>query len=97
MAQFSCRRPQVVAGDNLGAIKLPTGQLGSRETAKRVGAGHPLNPRQIERVLGLLVPSSQRSGLKPASHGAIEFRWLDQQSVIHGAHPITGAYRWWPQ
>lgn len=45
---------------------------------------------------GLMVPSSQRTGLKPTSHGALEFRWLGQQSVIHGAHPITGAYHWLP-
>lgn len=42
------------------------------------------------------MPTSQRTGLKPASHGDLEFRWLGQQSVIHGAHPITGSYRWWP-
>jgi hypothetical protein len=36
MAHFSCRRPQVVAGDNLGAL---TGQLGCRESAKGVDAG----------------------------------------------------------
>ncbi|MFN7632886.1 MAG: hypothetical protein ACK5R2_16615, partial [Cyanobacteriota bacterium] len=39
MDPFSCRRPQVVAGDNLGAIKIPTGQLGCRESAKGVDAG----------------------------------------------------------
>jgi hypothetical protein len=39
VAHFSCRRPQVVAGDNLGAL---TGQLGCRESAKGVDAGHPL-------------------------------------------------------
>ena len=38
MAHFSCRRPQVVAGDNLGAL---TGQLGCRESAKGVDAGQP--------------------------------------------------------
>ena len=37
MAHYSCRRPQVVAGDNLGAL---TGQLGCRESAKGVDAGH---------------------------------------------------------
>ena len=37
--QFSCRRPQVVAGDNLGALRPLTGQLGCRETAKGVDAG----------------------------------------------------------
>jgi type I restriction enzyme R subunit len=37
VAQFSCRRPQVVASDNLGAL---TGQLGCRESAKGVDAGH---------------------------------------------------------
>ena len=37
MAHFSCRRPQVVAGDNLGAL---TGQLDCRESAKGVDAGH---------------------------------------------------------
>jgi len=36
VAHFSCRRPQVVAGDNLGAL---TGQLGCRESAKGVDAG----------------------------------------------------------
>ena len=52
--------------------------------------------RPGRRQTGLIVPSSQRTGLKPASHGDLEFRWLGQQSVIHGAHPITGRYRWWP-
>jgi hypothetical protein len=52
--------------------------------------------RPGRRQIGLIVPISQRTGLKPASHGALEFRWLGQQSVIHGAHPITGSYRWWP-
>ena len=36
VAHYSCRRPQVVAGDNLGAL---TGQLGCRESAKGVDAG----------------------------------------------------------
>jgi hypothetical protein len=44
---FSCRRPQVVAGDNLGAIKIPTGQLGCRESAKGVDAG-----QAVARQLG---------------------------------------------
>jgi hypothetical protein len=40
VAHFSCRRPQVVADDNLGDF---TGQLGCRESAKGVDAGqaHP--------------------------------------------------------
>jgi len=38
MAQFSCRRPQVDAGNNLRAL---TGQLGCRETAKGFDAGQP--------------------------------------------------------
>ena len=42
MAHFSCRRPQVVAGDNLGAL---TGQLGCRESAKGVDA------RQVKPAL----------------------------------------------
>jgi hypothetical protein len=37
VAHFSCRRPQVVAGDNLGAL---TGKLGCRQPAKGVDAGH---------------------------------------------------------
>jgi REP element-mobilizing transposase RayT len=40
VAHFSCRRPQVVAGDNLGAL---TGQLGCRESAKGVDAGQLVN------------------------------------------------------
>jgi hypothetical protein len=48
------------------------------------------------RQLGLMVPADQRQGLKPASHGALEFRWIGQQSVICGHHPETGAYRWLP-
>ena len=36
VAHFSCRRPQVVAGDNLGAL---TGQLDCRESAKGVDPG----------------------------------------------------------
>ena len=42
--QFSCRRPQVIVGDNLGAIKIPTGQLGCRESAKGVDAGQKTEP-----------------------------------------------------
>lgn len=45
---------------------------------------------------GLMVPPSQRHGIKPASCRVLEFRWLGQQSVIHGTHPETGAYLWLP-
>jgi ABC-type lipoprotein export system ATPase subunit len=48
VAHFSCRRPQVVAGDNLGAL---TGQLGCRESAKGVDAGH----ERLRRAQQLLV------------------------------------------
>ena len=50
MAHFSCRRPQVVAGDNLGAL---TGQLGCRESAKGVDAGHSCTPSDITYPLDL--------------------------------------------
>jgi hypothetical protein len=46
MAHFSCRRPQVVAGDNLGAL---TGQLGCRESAKGVDAGQ-ISPMAVQRA-----------------------------------------------
>jgi hypothetical protein len=49
MAQFSCRRPQVVASDNLGAL---TGQLGCRESAKGVDAGHSLALLMPGRAMG---------------------------------------------
>ena len=48
MAHFSCRRPQVVAGNNLGAL---TGQLGCRETAKGVDAGQSLDGKDKHRLL----------------------------------------------
>jgi hypothetical protein len=48
VAHFSCRRPQVVAGDNLGAL---TGQRDCRESAKGVDAGQ-------------LIPKLARNGLQ---------------------------------
>ena len=68
--------------------------------------GHPITDlppswcwssgRAGRRQIGLIVPSNQRTGLKASSYKVLEFRWLGQQSVIHGAHPITGSYRWLP-
>ncbi len=51
MAHLSCRRPQVVAGDNLGAL---TGQLGCRESAKGVDAGQLVREQDFHQEIGLL-------------------------------------------
>ncbi|MEN9767006.1 MAG: hypothetical protein RLZZ32_966 [Cyanobacteriota bacterium] len=68
--------------------------------------GHPITDlppswcwssgRPGRRQTGLMVPPIMRSGIKATSHKVLEFRWLGQQSVIHGAHPITGRYGWLP-
>jgi hypothetical protein len=60
VAHFSCRRPQVVAGDNLGAI---TGQLGCREPAKGVDAGQLGSALLVELQEGLQVKVASLAGL----------------------------------
>ena len=73
MAHYSCRRPQVVAGDNLGAL---TGQLGCRESAKGVDAGHR-NVIQFQK--GLSVPEFlQLYGTEAQCEEALaQIRWAD--------------------
>jgi len=50
--------------------------------------------RPGRRQVALLVPTEWRQRLKSQQHQALEFRWTGQQSVIAGAHPETGRYRW---
>ena len=75
VAHFSCRRPQVVAGDNLGAL---TGQLGCRETAKGVDAGHPWGLRAVRLLQERQIPfedhrliSSEEVDAFKAAHGVV--------------------------
>ncbi|MFN7632455.1 MAG: bifunctional DNA primase/polymerase [Cyanobacteriota bacterium] len=68
--------------------------------------GHPVSDlppswswssgRPGRRQIGLIIPIEKRAGIKATSHKVLEFRWLGQQSIIHGVHPLTGAYRWLP-
>ena len=68
--------------------------------------GHPVSDlppswswssgRPGRRQIGLIIPIEKRAGIKATSHKVLEFRWLGQQSIIHGVHPLTGSYRWLP-
>jgi hypothetical protein len=82
VAHFSCRRPQVVAGDNLGAL---TGQLGCRESAKGVDAGQidldqlDVVQRQLE---GMDSAGNERGALLQRTREELEatrHRQLEQQ------------------
>ncbi len=52
--------------------------------------------RPGRRQIGLIVPKVKRACIKSNSPSTLEFRWLGQQSIIHGAHPVTGRYHWLP-
>jgi hypothetical protein len=85
VAQFSCRRPQVVAGDNLGAL---TGQLGCRESAKGVDAGQrrydrypkELQPPRGQRLALSTEPAALQRALEQSrkqdnSRPELEYLW----------------------
>ncbi len=95
VGHFSCRRPQVVAGNNLGTL---TGQLGCRESAKGVDAGQPGETRshrfkpgssfeQVielynrDRLIRLLVIDAIER-IEIAARSA----WVQEMSMKHGPH-----------
>jgi hypothetical protein len=82
--------------DNPGAGEIRFQELTGHSTSDLPRTWCWTSGRPGRRQIGLMVPSGQRSGMKPASHSVLEFRWMGQQSVIHGTHPTTGKYRWWP-
>ncbi len=52
--------------------------------------------KQDRRQIAFKVPPHRwdELELRKAAEGSLEFRWAGQQSVIMGAHPETGSYRW---